>query len=263
MRIRLTLQPVTDRVRLSINYQYPLSAAIYKTLRQADPDYAIFLHEKGYPASSGRAMKLFTFSLLRNEQARLRRTPNAAMLVSSRGAWNLEVGSPMQDEFVRHFVLGLFESSEIVIAGRGWRVAFRVEQVETLPCPTFSDRMRFQCLSPFSVSRPSENDGKFIPKYLLPEDPELSQRLRDNIVEKYGIIHGCVPADHSFLLCFENRDRPRTKLITLKEGTPQETKRRAIEGHFTLLGNPDLMQVAWECGLGEANSMGFGMVGAL
>jgi len=263
MRIKLTLRPLSHRVRIPINYQYPLSAAIYKTLRLAAPDYAAFLHERGYPAASGRAMKLFTFSLLRNHTARLEKSSDGATLVSTGRAWCLQIGSPMHEAFVQHFVLGLFESSELVIGGRGWRVAFRVEQVETVACPTLSVQMRFRCLSPFSVSRPGEQNGKLVPKYLTPHDEELPQRLRDNILEKYGIIHGCLPTDRSFLLRFEKSDRPRTKLMTLKEGTPQETKRRAIEGHFTLEGNPELIRAAWECGLGEANSMGFGMVGVI
>ncbi len=54
--------------------------------------------------------------------------------------------------------------------------------------------------------------------------------------------------------------RPRSKLIVIKEGMPEETKRKAFESYLTLTGSTELMRTAWECGLGEENSMGFGMV---
>ena len=51
---------------IPINYQYPLSAAIYKVLHQADEAYSLFLHETGYrKADSLKTFKLFTFSDLR------------------------------------------------------------------------------------------------------------------------------------------------------------------------------------------------------
>ena len=45
---------------LPINYQYPLSAAIYRIISKGDKEYANLLHEKGY----GKGFKLFTFSQL-------------------------------------------------------------------------------------------------------------------------------------------------------------------------------------------------------
>ena len=48
---------------IPINYQYPVSAAIYKILQQADEEYARFLHDTGYQkANSLKTFKLFTFS---------------------------------------------------------------------------------------------------------------------------------------------------------------------------------------------------------
>ena len=35
--------------------------------------------------------------------------------------------------------------------------------------------------------------------------------------------------------------RPRSKLIVIKEGTPEETKRKAFESYFTLTGSTELM----------------------
>jgi CRISPR-associated endoribonuclease Cas6 len=51
-----------------------------------------------------------------------------------------------------------------------------------------------------------------------------------------------------------------TKLITLYEGRPEETKNRAFECPFALEGPPELLRIAYESGLGNDNAMGFGMI---
>ena len=148
--------PKQQVTKISLNYQYSLSAAIYKILRQASPVYADFLHDQGYAAPSGRLMKLFTFSRLSNPGARRR----DAILVAREGKWHSQVGSPMLEEFVQNFVLGLFKTAEISIGGAGWRAPFQGERVETLPMPEFTKRMRFKCLSPITASTMVERDGK-------------------------------------------------------------------------------------------------------
>lgn len=56
MRLRLVLEPRKTFTKVPINYQYPLSVAIYKILQKASPDYAEFLHNRGYVTSAGRLM---------------------------------------------------------------------------------------------------------------------------------------------------------------------------------------------------------------
>ncbi len=260
MRLKLTLRPARMPVIIPINYSHLLAAAIYKILGQASEPFASFLHEQGYAALSGRLLKMFTFSKLLNSFARPRKTDNLVQLFSPKDDWTLYVGSPMTDDFVQNFVLGLFEATEFAIGAHGLRATFKVEQVEALAPPDFAQSMRFSTLSPISVSTMIEKDGKMSPRYLLPEDADLSVALKNNLVQKHQIIYGRVPADDTFTLTFEKHDRPKTKLITLKEGRPDETKRRGFESHFTLTGSPELLQTAWECGLGEAGSMGFGML---
>jgi len=44
MRFRITLNAQDRYAVIPINYQYPLSATIYKIIHQADAAYAAFLH---------------------------------------------------------------------------------------------------------------------------------------------------------------------------------------------------------------------------
>lgn len=258
MRIRLTLVPQVNQAKIPINYQYPLSAAIYKILSRASPEYAAFLHDRGYAAPSGRLMKLFTFSKLWIPGVR----KVGPFLVAGRNPWQLQIGSPMLEEFVQSFVLGLFESSEIILAGRGVQTRLHIEQVEALPMPEFQIRQRFKCLSPIVVSTMRERDGRLQPYYYRPDDDELSAALYSNLLQKYEAIHQSSPKESGVTFLLESQDRPKSKLITIKEGTPEETRIKAFETYFTLEGSPELMQVAWECGLGEHNSQGFGMIEA-
>jgi CRISPR-associated endoribonuclease Cas6 len=62
MRIRLSLNRTTKQRMLPMDYQYHISAWIYKVLKQADEDFALFLHEKGYGKNDPKLYKLFCFS---------------------------------------------------------------------------------------------------------------------------------------------------------------------------------------------------------
>lgn len=257
MRIRLSLQPVHRRTAVPVNYQYPLSAAIYKILSQASPAYAEFLHDRGYPAPSGRLMKLFTFSHLWIPGSRFE---NGRLVSTRPGLWRLHIGSPMMQDFVQYFVMGLFQDTRIQIAAMGVCAQFVVQQVEALEIPQLSEAMRFKTLSPIVVSTAREYHGEVKKYYFRPYDEGLSEALRENLLQKYAIVEGRAPEDDRFEFLLESQDRPKSKKITLKEGTPEATEIKAFETSFTLKGNPKLMQVAWDCGLGDHNSQGFGMV---
>lgn len=256
MRIQLSLAPQHKLTTVPLNYAYHLSAAIYKILQQASSEYAEFLHHKGYTAPSGRLMKLFTFSKLWIPNVRRRE----GVLTGSNDFWYLQVSSPMLEEFVQNFVLGLFTSNEIAISGQDCHAAFWVEQVDALPTPGFRQTMRFKCLSPITASTVKESEKGLSVYYYRPEDAGLSDALRKNLLAKYEIIHGYPPEDDRLIFRLEAFDKPRSRLITIKEGTPAATRIKSFETYFTFEGNPELIHTAWECGLGGHNSQGFGMI---
>jgi CRISPR-associated endoribonuclease Cas6 len=51
-----------------------------------------------------------------------------------------------------------------------------------------------------------------------------------------------------------------SKLITIKQGREDETKVRGFMCPLKIEGNPALIALAYESGLGEKNSLGFGML---
>ncbi|MCG8603723.1 CRISPR-associated endoribonuclease Cas6 [bacterium] len=256
MRIQLWLQPLEKSTAVPVNYAYPLSAAIYKILQLASPEYATFLHDKGYTAPSGRLMKLFTFSKLWIPGVRLEK----GMLLGKADHWKLQIGSPMHEEFVRNFVIGLFRSSKLTLVTTRVQADFLVEEVQMRRQPQFKEITRCKCLSPIVASTVHEKNGRLRPYYYRPEDDGLSPALQKNLLQKYEIIHGESTAKKQLVFRIDASATPKSKLVTLKEGSLEETRLKAFETYFTLQGSTELMQVAWECGLGEHTSQGFGMI---
>jgi CRISPR-associated endoribonuclease Cas6 len=64
MRFKLHMQLAGNRQILPLNYQYPISAWIYRVMANADNEFTRALHESGYKIENGKSFKLFTFSKL-------------------------------------------------------------------------------------------------------------------------------------------------------------------------------------------------------
>lgn len=267
MRIKLTLTATaqSEFFKIPINYQYPLSAAIYKILNSGSPEYAKFLHDQGYITPEGRLMKLFTFSYLTIPRKRI---DAGFFIIPAVTPMTLFISSPMLDGFVQHLVTGAFARQRIDIAGPRQRSSFLISQVEAVPTPEFTRTTRFICQSPFVLSTVHERNGKLRPYYLRPDDPELSAAVRKNLIQKYAAIYHQPPSDETLEFCLDSgyirrRGGPEkvTKLITLKEGhVTAETRIKGIFAPFTLSGSQELIQAAWEAGIGEHCSQGFGCV---
>jgi CRISPR-associated endoribonuclease Cas6 len=250
---------------IPINYQYPLSAAIYKILNHASPDYAAFLHEKGYISPNGKPLKLFTFS--RIWCPAIKRIA-AALAIKYGSNCYIQIASPMLEDFVQNFVIGLFQQQEIEIGGPQAVGRFMITQVETLPLPIFESETKFRCLSPMVVSTMHLYQGKLTPYYFRHDDQQLSEAIRNNLGRKFETIHNKSAAELSLLFepdqrYIKNREKQGkrvTKKITIKEGAYESTDIICLEVPFTLKGSRELMEIAYECGIGEKNSLGFGMI---
>ena len=93
MRLKLSMMPLNKGTAVPLNYNYPLSAAIYKFLAAASPEYAIWLHDLGYRSPAERLMKLFTFSRLNIPRVQMH---NGKLMSGENRPWLLQIGSPME-----------------------------------------------------------------------------------------------------------------------------------------------------------------------
>lgn len=245
MRIKVTLH--TPEANINLNYNYYVSSLIYHLLRNADTQYSSMLHKKGYMLGN-RQFKLFTFSALFPEKYGISNS-----ILKIEGKTVLYVSSPMS-EFMLHLAEGLLSAQKVNID----RSEFSIDTVEVLPEPEFKREMQFTCLSPITTSTVEEHEGKKRAIPCTPGSAKFAENIKNNLIRKYYVIRGKLPDDLSFDIAFDDKELNkygRGKLIKFKE-----MYIKAFLTPFTMNGSIELMKVGYECGFGEKNSAGCGMV---
>lgn len=240
---------------IPLSYSYELSAWIYKVLASSDEAYASWLHDNGF-AQENKRFKFFTFSRLLFDNAKPVKGTDRLAIFSDKATIFLSFAPEISTQ---NFISGIFSNNEFTIGDRKSKVKFRVNNIELLPSPDFSESYgQFRTLSPITVSMKDEN-GRIV--YVSPEntDYDYGQLLSKNLKEKYRIYYQKEPEQET---AFELKllSPPRSKLIKIKSGTPGETNIRGFDIKFSLQTNPELLHMIYECGAGEKNSLGFGMV---
>ena len=263
MRLKLTLRQQRPVEQIPLNYSYHLAAVIYNILSQSSYEFATVLHDRGYVQENKRQkFKYFTFSNLQIPV----RTIERGKIVSRSREITLYLSSPKED-FLQHLIVGLFADGPLRIHN----ALFEKQSIEKLPEPEWSESMTFSMLSPLAVSAYRDpSTGMNTKEYLRYDDRRLPGILMHNLQAKYRGIYGNEPPESRipFSITFESgylkrmQDKGRSveKLITIKDVNGRETRVKAIECPFTVTGHPELIKVGYECGFGENNSMGFGMV---
>jgi CRISPR-associated endoribonuclease Cas6 len=247
MRIRITLLPDKDKT-LNINYNYWLSAWIYDTLKKTNEEYAKKLHTEGY--GYGKKMfKLFTFSQLRGKNFKI-----IGEEIVFLDKTYLYIASPKQ-EFLLNFVTELLKNTTLKLRD----YEFGIETVEVLKEPEFNnDENRFICLSPIVTSTAVEIEDKLRSVNLPLYDQRFVDNLKNNLIEKYYVLYNTLPDNLTININFDVEyylKNPKGKRIKYKNVY--------VNGYmvpFTMSGNKELIEVAYNCGMGEKNSAGFGMI---
>lgn len=255
MRLKLFLRLLGPRNRLNFNYAYYLSSWMYKVLAQGDQAFATWLHDQGYRLE-GRQFRLFSFSQL---DARPFSIQGNCLQFNGPGAW-LELGFCVH-EAAGHFLQGLFEQQTFTLGDVQQRVEFQVESVEILPTPTFTDDWQ-QCraLGPICASL-TRGPGEPV-EYLAPDHPCYVDRLHQNLHSKwlsYQQTLGLPATEPEGGFDLRVTSRPQSRLIAIAPGTERETKVRGFLYDFELRCPAPWKRFLWQTGLGEKNSMGFGL----
>ena len=233
MRFKLILE-VNKRAfggMLPINYQYEQSAAIYKILSGADEAYASWLHDNGFRLESGKTFKLFSDTV----------------------EW--QVGF-LPEKSTEKFIQGVFQDQVFEIGDTKSVVQFIVRSVEVMPEPDYSERMVFSTLSPICLKY-QQSDNKVT--YLNPTDARAPFLLFNGLFDKYKLFYG-KDCPYTLSECrLKILDIPKSALIKIKTGMPEETKIRGFMCRFEVAAPIELMRLMYEGGVGSLNnSQGFG-----
>ncbi|MDX2032795.1 MAG: CRISPR-associated endoribonuclease Cas6 [Blastocatellia bacterium] len=260
MRLHVHLQPRAASSEIPVD-NYPLAAVVYGLLAAVAPDYAAFLHDEGFAVDgyeergerpSSKRFKFFVFSRLAQRNKRISR--DRIVLNDSLATW--QIGSPM-DEMMGALAESLMVNREVRIGDRFSEAVFQVAGIDIEEPPPPSARLRGETLSPLFVAvDETDGAGKRVKHHLRADDPRFESCLAANLCEKYRALTGIAPEAEE--LAFRFTEPPRSQLVQYRG-----TNHKSWMGRFTLTGDPALLRLAWEAGLGEANSKGFGMIRAL
>lgn len=254
MRLKLTLQiqRKENGGEIPINYQYQLHSAIFKILSSCDPKYSLWLHDHGYN-QEGKRFKMFTFS---NLIVPCDVDKNKKKLIPKRDQALLYIGF-IDENASKTFLKGALHKGTILIADKYSGLEFRIVEVQMLQPLDYRPDKIYKTLSPICVSHRNEL-GKM--DYLSPEDSRYEQGLLTGLISRYSALYGH-PYEEEKYCRMEIVGQIKSRLITIKEGTPEQTRVRGYSYMFKIDLPPKLMEIAYNGGLGEKGSMGFGMIG--
>jgi CRISPR-associated endoribonuclease Cas6 len=145
-----------------------------------------------------------------------------------------------------------------------------IEMVEYMGTPEFTDdTARFTCLSPVAVSR--QYSPGFVQDYhsnkslyILPGEEEYLEHIEMDLLQKYNKFQKQKKERINFNLEFDQnylrkRNNRITKIIRL-EREDNSVNVMGILAPFCIKADPDVLQMIYDLGLGQFNSLGFGMV---
>lgn len=266
--MQFVLRLLADKPNAAIpfNYPYLLTGWIYRVLADADQDYTRFLHERGYRPErhpgDRKTFRLFTFSDLRMHGYELRPREGCFVLTSPIVDWTLSF-------YVEHaaeaFIQGLFMDQHLTLMNRRFRADLTVERVGTVVLPVPSDVLTLRTLSPVVVAM---KDNAGIDQYLHPADEAFGPLLLGNLIDKYrsvAAVNAPIPDWREMnYTSLTPAGKIKSRLVTIKEGSPAETKVRGWYGFdMALRGPAEVLEVGLLAGVGRYNAEGFGCVGVV
>ncbi|MEM5815442.1 MAG: CRISPR-associated endoribonuclease Cas6 [Candidatus Aenigmatarchaeota archaeon] len=193
--------------------------------------------------------KFFTFSELQIPKKK----PLKKYLIAENGEMSLYISSPY-NEFIKSLAEGFLNNPQIsLLKKKIW-----IEGVSLLEKPKIKKRMRFKTLSPIIARTLKEEGGKLKQWDLNPANLKFYENLQKNLINKYVAFYGEYDGDEYVKISPEIDSIKKKRIKVPKRGA--ETYHRAYHMKFEIEADPRLVEFAYDCGLGEKNSMGFGMV---
>lgn len=252
MRIEVVLNRTGKHRMLPMDYQYYISAWIYKVLRNADKEFAHFLHEKGYGESDTKLYKLFCFSRLNFGKPNMWK--ERKLFEISKYEIKLQISFDVV-EAATNFVKGLFMKQEFYLGDKFNGIDFYVSNVEALPDPVFTKKMRYRLQSPWVVSYQEET--RKYPKYLRPDEDGFVELSIKHIVEKYNNTRNNKKVMSEQIKLHVLGDYKRSGFL-MKPGTIEESRIVGNIFDFELTAPTAVHEMIWGAGVSEKSSSGFG-----
>lgn len=241
MRISLALNAEKE-ITLPIQYNHIVQGFLYNNL--SDKNYSNFLHHTGYEVNN-KVFRLFTFSRILGSFKINHITENISFLPPVR----IVVSSPLE-RFITDVAETLIKS-DILFLGQN---IVEIRNISVHRDISFKDKMQIKMLSPMVAYSTVVKDDKKKTEYYSPWQSRFTEIARQNLLSKYQILRGELPRNLEFKITPNGNQERKFKVVANYKGTIIE----GYNGIYWLTGNPELIQVAYETGLGSKNSQGFG-----
>lgn len=238
MRLEIILKG-KNNFKVPFNYNHILSAIIYNKI--ADLNFANELH-------SSKSFKFFTFSQIYIPKRRIVKDG----IIAKDGVISFYISSP-NDFLIKSLVDGFLEDLEISFQNQ----KLTIQKIEALKTPEFSSKSEFKTLAPIIVRTKKEIDGELKIWNLAPSD-KFFKSLENNLIKKYIKFNNLTKTDKKINI-YSDMNFVKRKRISINKDNAT-THHRAYMMDLILEGDLDLIEFAYDVGIGEKNSMGFGMV---
>ena len=238
MRLEIILKG-KNNFKVPFNYNHILSAIIYNKI--ADLNFANELH-------SSKSFKFFTFSQIYIPKRRIVKDG----IIAKDGVISFYISSP-NDFLIKSLVDGFLEDLEISFQNQ----KLTIQKIEALKTPEFSSKSEFNTQAPIIVRTKEEIDGELKIWDLAPSD-KFFKSLENNLIKKYIKFNNLTKTDKKINI-YSDMNFVKRKRISINKGNAT-THHRAYMMDLILEGDLDLIEFAYDVGIGEKNSMGFGMV---
>lgn len=238
MRLEIILKG-KNNFKVPFNYNHILSAIIYNKI--ADLNFANELH-------SSKSFKFFTFSQIYIPKRRIVKDG----IIAKDGVISFYISSP-NDFLIKSLVDGFLEDLKISFQNQ----KLTIQKIEALKTPEFSSKNEFKTLAPIIVRTKKEIDGELKIWDLAPSD-KFFKSLENNLIKKYIKFNNLTKTDKKINI-YSDMNFVKRKRISINKGNAT-THHRAYMMDLILEGDLDLIEFAYDVGIGEKNSMGFGMI---
>lgn len=230
-------------VAVPVHYGHLLQGLIYRQM--ANPVLRSYLHEQGF-ALGKRRFKLFTFSRLLGRAARYDRATGRLVLTPP---LRLVICSPIPF-ILQELGTGFLRQGQVRLG----EAHLEVKEIATAAPRIMQKTLHVRMLSPLVVySTLSGADGRNYTYYYSPFEPRFTELAANNLAKKHLLVYGRPVRAEGFAI------RPvRVEDRDLKVTRYKETIIKGWMGEYELSGNPALLQVALDAGLGAKNSQGYG-----
>ena len=253
MQMRVKITTLENYITLPVRHNDILQGIIY---RHIDPRLAERIHNRGTKdPESDRGLKLFTFSRLISSRSPVVDNKKNAITFYTPLTWI--VASPI-NELIVSLYNTLINNRAIELKSHepSKSQTMHIDSVWIEPLPKYENPISVETLSPITVYRTEEKNGRRYTHYYSPFEPEFNELILENLCRKCRTITG---RDISL----DEKSYVKPVRIAKHENIVyyKDTLIKGWSGIFEMSLPEDIFHIAFSCGLGARNSQGFGCVG--